>query len=143
MDYAIGALITLTIVVIVNRLIVHEIKDHREHNTGQIRYSQSHVYSLIAPFLDTDQFSPSRPKTQTDAYYEKTYLKILVFEGFAYWIKNNQLYRALMEHGQINHETTEEVDTMVMNDVQLQKTIMIVEMLKEGSTDDRGSAGKQ
>lgn len=141
MDYAIGALITLTIVVIVNRLIVHEIQDHKKYNTGQIRYSQSHVYSLIAPFLDSEQFSPSRPKTQTDAYYEKNYLRILVFEGFAYWIKNNQLYRALMDNGQIDHDTTEEVDTMSMNDVQLQKTIMIVEMLKEGISDDRGSAG--
>lgn len=141
MDYAIGALITLAIVVVVNRLIVHEIKNHKEYGTGQIRYSQSHVYSLIAPFLDPDQFSPSRPRTQTDAYCEKAYLRILVFEGLAYWIKDNQLYRAAMENGQINHETTEEVDTMAMNDVQLQKTIMIVEMLKEGSADDRGSAG--
>jgi hypothetical protein len=55
----------------------------------------------------------------------------MIVENEAYWIKDNQLYVADFDNGNINSDSTREVDTMAMSAVELEKTMFIVEKLSE------------
>jgi hypothetical protein len=81
-------------------------------------------------------------KRQSSNYAKKAYVRILVFEKKAYWIRDNALYVADFSSGMVDHDTAQRVDTMAMNKVELQKTMMIVEKLREGKDYDTGSAGE-
>ena len=58
--------------------------------------------------------------------------RVLIIDNEAYWIKNNTVFMAEVINGEVEKETTREVDTMAMDKVQLKKMIFIVEKLKEG-----------
>jgi hypothetical protein len=138
LDYFIGALATIIVVVIANRALRRPYSE----NKTIIRYSQSHVYSLMAPILDyVPSVKPLRP-SQSSKYVESSYIKVMIVEKFAYWIKDNALYTAEVVEGEVDKTTTKQVDTMTMDRVELEKTMFIVEKLREGQDHDNGSAGK-
>ena len=59
----------------------------------------------------------------------------------AYWVKDNVFYTADMDEGDVNKNTTREVDTMTMNKVQLDKMMFIMDRLREGTFNDSGGTG--
>ena len=63
-------------------------------------------------------------------------------DGLIWFIKNNTLYNVESEDGQFEEDLAKKVDTMGMDDVQLKKTIFIVEKLTEGIKNDSGNSGK-
>ena len=138
MEYFIGAMATLFIIVVANKVSK---KPFSESKTT-IRYSQSHIYSLMAPILDyVPSIKPLKP-TQSSKYLESSYIKVMILEKSAYWIKDNALYTAEVIEGEVDKTTTKKVDTMAMSRVELEKTMFIVEKLREGQDHDNGSSGK-
>jgi len=79
--------------------------------------------------------------TQSAKHDKNVNIKVIIMDEQAYWIKNNKFYMADMSHGNVDKETTREVDTMTMNRVQLDKMMFIVDRLREEAFDDRGGAG--
>lgn len=139
MEYFLGSALTLAIILIANRVLREPIK---KFQTKEIKYTQSHIYSLVAPLL---QFVPEDKKktpTQATKYIENSYVRVVVLDRSAYWIKDNALYTAQIVEGAVDKSTTRQVDTMVMDKVQLDKTLFIVEKLREGLDNDSGSTGK-
>lgn len=139
MEYLVGSLVTLITVAVANRLISKQLRSSKQKMS--IEYSQSHIYSLVSNILY------GRPKieqsaTQARKYQQDQYIRIVVSEEKAYWIKDNTFYVADLVNGAVDKESTKEVDTMAMNDVELKKMIYIVEALKEGETDDYWRPGK-
>jgi len=138
LEYFIGAMATLFIIVVANKVLK---KPFSESKTT-IRYSQSHIYSLMAPILDyVPSIKPLKP-TQSSKYLESSYIKVMILEKSAYWIKDNALYTAEVIEGEVDKTTTKKVDTMAMSRVELEKTMFIVEKLREGQDHDNGSSGK-
>lgn len=133
MEYLVGAVLTLVSIVFANRMIVKQQKNSK--SVPVIRYSQSHVYSLVRDQLN-DHYFRALPKTQATEYQERFYTKIVVAEDKAYWIKDNKFYVASVEDGMVDKESSKEVDTMSMDDVELKKIIEIVETLKQGDIGD-------
>ena len=136
MEYVVGALLTLVIVAVANRLISKQLNTKK---MPSIRYSQSHIYSVVAPMMfGLDKRIPQR-SSQAYNYQESLYIKVVISEGKAYWIKENTFYTADVIDGVVDKESTQQVDTMSMNDVELKKMLVIVEALREGRQDDSGS----
>lgn len=82
-------------------------------------------------------------KTQSTMHYDKTNIKVIIFDNNAYWIKDNIFYRAPLVNELIDKESAEQVDTIHMDKVQLDKMLFIMDKLREGISDDsRGSGNK-
>lgn len=79
-------------------------------------------------------------RTQSKSHYDKSNLKVIIFDNNAYWIKDNIFYSAPMIDQFIDKENVEQVDTINMDKVQLDKMLFIMDKLREGINDEsRGS----
>ena len=82
-------------------------------------------------------------KTQSTNHYDRTNVKVIILDNQAYWIKDNIFYKAPLVGQSIDKDLAEEVDTISMDKVQLDKMLFIMDKLREGITDDsRGSGDK-
>ena len=138
MEYFGGALITLLTVYVVNRLVHKQLSEKRG---TVVRYSQSHVYRL-ANNIVFGESAARQKETQSRKYIEESHVRVVVSENKAYWIKDHQFFVADVVNGNVDNESTKQVDTMKMNDVELKKMMLIVETLREGNSDDRRGTGK-
>lgn len=115
----------------------------QEKTLQPIRYSQSHVHSLIFPLLPKNVKPKKIKKTQATIHEAKNNIKVIIMDNSAYWIKDNAFYVADMAiDGTVNKDSTRRVDTNSMNRVQLDKMLFIIDKLREGTLDDSGSAGQ-
>jgi len=138
MEYFAGAFITLSVVFVMNKLISKQLVKEKK---TVVRYSQSHVYKMSEAIMFGPKNSPV-PDSQSKRYQNNVYLKIVVAEGRAYWIKDNAFYVADIVDGSVDKETTKQVDTMSMDNVELKKMLVIVETLREGDANDGRNSGK-
>jgi hypothetical protein len=82
-------------------------------------------------------------KTQSKMHHDKTNVKVIILDNDAYWIKDNIFYKAPLDGQSIDKESAEQVDTIHMDKVQLDKMLFIMDKLREGISDDsRGSGDK-
>lgn len=139
MEYFWGALTTIMIIIAIN--LITRSSSTKVGNTP-IRYTQSHIYSLIAPLLEYLPKESFKLNTQSGKYIESSYIRIVVVDKSAYWIRDHALYRADMVGDSLDRSTTRRVDTMTMDEVELERTLLIVEKLREGLDHDSGSSGK-
>jgi hypothetical protein len=136
MEYLLGALVTLFSIVVLNRIFSKQIKKSTKMN---LPVTQSYLHKFLSTYgtaHDSEEL-----KTQSAKFIRDQHVKVMIVEDEAYWIHNNQLYVARYENGEVDNLTTEKVDTISMNSLQLEKTIFIVERLTEGK-DDSSSSGK-
>lgn len=84
-----------------------------------------------------------KPGSQSRIHYDKTNVKVIILDNNAYWIKDNIFYRAPIVNRMIEKESTEQVDTMGMDKIQLDKMLFIMDKLREGMSDDSRSTGDQ
>lgn len=99
---------------------------------GKVNFeiTQSYLFKLLGDYNDK-MLTKSLPETQAYKHVKNQYVRIMIVEDRAYWIKNNQLYVAKFEDGNIDSDSTKEVDTMSMSPVELEQTMFIVEKLSE------------
>jgi hypothetical protein len=128
MEYALGSIITLIVIFTINFLL----GKNTPKEVPTIRYSQSHIYNLIAPFIPKNNELLESPITQSSKHFDSISIKVVFVNNKAYYIKDNIFYVANVEDEVIQHETATVVDTMSMNKVQLKEIMMIVEKLTKG-----------
>jgi len=136
MEYFVGAAITMMAYIITNRFAKKQAPDE---DVFSINYSQSHIYELMKPYIDMVGPMEEPSKTQSWNYLKNVYMKIMIVENKAYWIKDNRFMVAEVVDGQVDKTNSEEVDTMSMDKVELDEMLFIVEKLREGEDDSRGS----
>ena len=126
----------------VSGLIVNKHKDSLD--ITPVKYSQSNLFNMIAPFLPSnDQIRMMNPKpSQAINYNKKMYVKILFLDQKAYWIKDNSFFVADVVDGNVLEDSARKVDTMGMDKVELDKMSFIVDKLTEGLSNDSGNSGK-
>lgn len=132
MEYFFGALVTLLTVYVVNTLVTQAVKQEKK---TVIRYSQSHIYKMVGHIFFGQSEKPKKD-SQSSRYQEEIYLKIVVLDNKAYWIKDHAFFVADVIDGDVDKESAQQVDTMGMDDVELKKMLLIVETLREGSGND-------
>jgi hypothetical protein len=137
MEYFLGSVITIIALWVFSKL------EGARPDTSpiQVTYSQSHVFELVKPFIPDDAFLPPIVPTQSLKHLSSITTRVLFMENQAYFIKNNTLFVAEIIDGEVAEESAVAVDTMGMNKVQLDKTIFIVEQLREGLLDDSWDSG--
>jgi hypothetical protein len=138
MDYFLGAVSTILIILFFAKTGKDD--DYLIKRTT-VRYSQSHIFELVSPFLKDVKVVKKQKNTQSKKYYEKTNLKVVFIENNAYWIKDNVFYVANLENGMIDSESVRTVDTIGMDSVELDKMLFIMDRLREGLDSDSGSTG--
>lgn len=140
MEFFFGAITTLAVFISANLILRNAA---RTAQRAQIRYSQSHVQRLISPILEyvPDVLEEKIPR-QSNNFVKDSYTRVIILDDNAYWIRDQALYTAELFDGMVNKETTRRVDTMAMNKVELDKTMFIVEKLREGLDNDSSSSGK-
>jgi hypothetical protein len=134
LEYFVGAAITLVVYMTTNAFLRKEL--NKDTSISKIQYSQSHIYSLMAPYLDfaipEDYYKPS----QSINFLKDSYMKVMIVKDKAYWIKNNTFFVADVIDGEVVKEKAKQVDTMSMDKVQLNEIMFIVEKLREDGNDN-------
>ncbi len=136
MEFFIGSVVTIVTYIVAHRVAKRDVDGSK--SPIKISYSQSHVYDLIRPFLNFVPPPEIGLPRQSNKYLQNSYIKIMVMNNKAYWIKNNIFYVADVLNGEVQKETQKEVDTMSMSKVELNEMMFIVEKLREEDNDYRG-----
>jgi hypothetical protein len=84
-----------------------------------------------------------KTNSQSKIHYDKTNIKVIIFDNSAYWIKDNIFYKAPLVDQLIDKEAAEQVDTIHMDKVQLDKMLFIMDKLREGINDDSRGSGNE
>lgn len=126
MEYLLGSIITLISIVVINRIA----RKTAIKSNLNFEITQSYLFRLLSEY-NNQKISGETPDTQSFKHLKDQYTRIMIVENEAYWIKDNQLYVADFDNGNINSDSTREVDTMAMSAVELEKTMFIVEQLSE------------
>lgn len=126
MEYLLGSVITLISVAVLNKILEKKIAN----KPVKIRRSQSYLFYILSEiaFRENDK---NKKERQSDKHLNKDAVKVMIVEDKAYWIKDNQLYVADYANGLIDNFSIQKVDTMTMDNVELERTMFIVEKLAE------------
>lgn len=142
MEYFIGSIMTIITIAFCNKMFNKKIPKPFKSN---VEYSQSRLVEIMKPVQALygliTILNKEKLVTQTTKHYDSQHVRVIISDTEAYWISNNKFYTASVEGSKIIEETTKEVDTMTMDDVQLNKIIEIVEML--GGNDDSSGTGNK
>jgi hypothetical protein len=126
LEYLLGSLVTLACVFVINRIA----RQSLEQSDINFEISQSYLVKILAEYNDK-MMEDKLPETQSYKHVKNQYVRILIVEDKAYWIRDNQLYMAKFQDGVVDSDSTAEVDTMAMSAVELEQTMFIVEKLSE------------
>jgi hypothetical protein len=141
MEFLLGSIVTTIILYAAmkyfEKLYLVVTKDNK------YKFSQSSLHELVKPLLPEDLFIPERKITQSFLHEQKTNMRVIILDGFAYWIKDNTFYRSEMDGFDIRKDSAEVVDIMGLNKVQLDKMIFIIDKLREGLPNDSWSTGNE
>lgn len=132
---AIGTTVTLLLIAYIFML------KNRIKNNKQPIISQSMLQYRYSSRKNNSRRIKTR--TQSKLHYDKTNIKVIIFDNDAYWIKDNIFYKAPLVNELIDKEAAEQVDTIHMDKVQLDKMLFIMDKLREGINDDSRGSGNE
>lgn len=132
---AIGTTVTILLLIYIY-ILRNNIKNNREPVISQSMLQ--HRYSNRK-----NNSRRIKVKTQSKLHYDKSNIKVIIFDNDAYWIKDNIFYKAPLVDELINKEAAEQVDTIHMDKVQLDKMLFIMDKLREGINDDSRGSGNE
>jgi hypothetical protein len=138
MEYLVGAFCSLIGTVFIYYIYKSSIKN----NQIKIRSSQSRSHSLLAPFVIPVN-GHTYKETQSSKHLESTHVRVSMTNNYAYWIRNNSVYRAEIKDGIISEESTKTVDMMALDAVELEEMMFIIEKLTEGKKSDHWGSGDE
>lgn len=141
MEYAIGAFISIAIMVVLNRLMYAEAK---KTVLVPMVYTQSRAYELTSAYsFISDTFSqiPIKLKTQATDYFDSVHKRVVLTDDKAYWIDKAGLVEADIVNGQIDASSQKGVDIMSASSVELNMIEIIVKALTEGDNNASGDSG--
>ncbi|MEY4331433.1 MAG: hypothetical protein RLZZ196_171 [Bacteroidota bacterium] len=138
MEYVLGSLVTAFLLFTLNKIV--NVKGGKAVATPIIP-SQSYVFKMIQPALPIlNILGKPKLKTQATSHIDSLYVRVIIVEDKAYWIKDNSFFVANMQDGLIDKESATVVDIMAMDTIQLDKMSFIVDKLTE-DLDDIGNSG--
>jgi len=120
-------------------LFAYTIYNRPKNNEETFIVSQS---MILHRYVQNKQYGKNlKIKTQSRKYHDKMNIKVIIVDQNAYWVKDNIFYVAPMIDEHINNDMVQEVDTMTMDNVQLEQMLFIMDKLREGIDNDSRSSG--
>jgi hypothetical protein len=124
-------------------LVFAIIKLSSKKESKKIKYRQSHINSIIGPFIPSYIANTAVKKTQSVKHYNSNIIDVLVTENYAYWVHENVFYRAVVENGMVNRETSSPIDINNMSNEDVKKMMIILDKLKNrAKNENRGTGNK-
>ena len=102
---------------------------------------QSDTHRLLKSFFSMPLSNNQQNFSQLTKHKEKGMIKVIVLGNEAYWISNNIFYVAEAINGEVQRHTAKPIDTSILSKGDLDKMLFILDSLKDGKRDDRGSSG--
>lgn len=140
MEYFYGVVSTLVSLIIFMKIT----KNARGSKINKIKYSQSRTFSIAGKNKYAFFKEYKQLETQATEHSKKNRLVILTIENNAYFINPNGLHVVDVSSGDFDKDSAKLVDTMGLNDVELEEISFIVEKLaQEGASNDYRSPGNE
>jgi hypothetical protein len=103
----------------------------RSEGVKTIMKSQSSIYSTIKHFTPKASKSSEPANSQSRNYVSEKMIRIIAIDDRAYWVKDNKFFSANLIDGKIDHDTTQEVNTISMSQKDVDKMLFILDRLKD------------
>jgi hypothetical protein len=129
MEYFLGSALTMLAMFITTRLIL---PPTLKTKVNSVRYSQSHIHTLVMPLLPDLKTYRKKMVTQSSKHDEKVNIKVVILDNKAYFVKDGGFYCADVDGDSIDRQSATVVDTMGMDKVQLDKMLFIMDQLRYG-----------
>lgn len=134
----------LNIVVVVLTLlaywsIISIVRRAHKKSFSMVIGSQSDIHKLTK--VISAKTTKTKKVSQISRYEDENRIDVLVVGDQAYWISKNVFYTGEIVDGQIDHDTTEPIDTINMPKEEVDKMLFILDSLKNGNRNDIGGTG--
>jgi hypothetical protein len=116
-------------------------KGNKKKPFSRTLHKQSDTHRLMKLFFSMPLSNNQQNFSQLTKHKEKGMIKVMVLGNEAYWISNNIFYVAEAINGEVQRHTTKPIDTSTLSKGDLDKMLFILDSLKDGKRDDRGSSG--
>ena len=114
--------------------IINIVKKNKPKNI--IKYSQSHIHSIIGPFLP-DIPSMEIKDTQSKKHMKESIIDVLITRHAAYWVHKGVFYTAKVEEdGSVDRSTTSKVNFDDMSDQEIKNMFVILDKLKDRANNE-------
>lgn len=120
--------------------IINKIKKNEKKSTLTTLSRQSDMHKLLKHFFAIS-LANNDNSTQLTKHRQKGMIKVIVLGDQAYWVSNNKFYVAEAVNGEVQKNTTKPVDIDSLSKVDLDKMLFILDSLRDGKRNDRGSSG--
>jgi hypothetical protein len=138
MEYLVGSALTILVCYFLFKNFILTISPPPKI---KISYSQSNIHEQIKDFLPPLSSIRIKKITQSSKHRDQKSVKVIIIDGFAYWIAENKFYVATVDENGVDRDAATVVDTMSMDRVELDKMLFIMDKLREGKAHDSGSSG--
>lgn len=119
--------------------IISIVRRRHKKSFSKVIGSQMDVHNLTKAFFAKN--TTKQKVSQMQKYEDSNRIDVLVIEDQAYWISNNVFYTGEIIDGQIDHDTTQPINTENMPKEEIDKMLFIIDSLKNGNRDDIGGTG--
>jgi hypothetical protein len=92
-------------------------------------------------FFSLNITNSEKPLSQLTKRKERDMIKVIVMGNLAYWVSENIFYVAEAVDGEVQRHTAKPIDTSTLSKGDLDKMLFILDSLRDGKRDDRGSSG--
>ena len=116
-------------------------KSNKKKPYSKTLHKQSDTHKLLKLFFSMPLSNNQQNFSQLTKHKEKGIIKVIVLGNEAYWISNNIFYVAEAINGEVQRHTAKPIDTNTLSKSDLDKMLFILDSLKDGKKDDRGSSG--
>ena len=116
-------------------------KSNKKKPYSRTLHKQSDTHRLLKSFFSMNLSNNQENLSQLTKHKEKGIIKVIVLDNEAYWISNNIFYVAQAIDGEVQRHTAKPIDTSTLSKGDLDKMLFILDTLKDGKRDDRGSSG--
>lgn len=120
--------------------IINRTKKSEKEKTLTTLSRQSDMHKLLKYFFSIS-LANNDNSTQLTKHRQKGMIRVIVLGNQAYWVSNNKFYVAEAINGEVQKSTTKPVDIDSLSKVDLDKMLFILDSLKDGKRNDRGSSG--
>ena len=123
-------------------IIINRTKKVEKKKTSTTLSRQSDVHRLLKHFFSIS-LANNNNFTQLTKHKQKGMIKVIVLGNQAYWVSENKFYVAEAIDGEVQKNTAKPVDIDSLSKVDLDKMLFILDSLRDGKRNDRGSSGNQ
>jgi hypothetical protein len=103
-------------------------------------YRQSDMHEMLKRFF-LNGLSVEVKSSQMMKRKEKLLTRVIILEDKAYWVVDNVFYVGDAVNGSVQPESGEPISTSGLSSKEINKLLFILDNLKNGKTNDSGSAG--